>query len=291
LVRQLLERYPFLYPLVQPIYEKHRREMTKPSKVELLVLLSNICQVFETLFCAIDGLDEAAPDTQFDLLQALSSVGAQFFITSRPLQPLQSTLPSARFFTIVAHEEDIELLIRNKIDQNPAFSALLQTWGSLKTRNQIVSEVKKATGGMLVLSLVVSPAMALTRLYRFLHATLQVEALLHATNLRHALDTLDQPLPTINDAYGKTMERIAGQPGAKPQLARRLLACLAYAQRGLTTDDARFALAIQLSHPLPPNTEIVDSMLLEDETTLVSICCGLVVVDESAIRSFRLVRE
>ncbi|KAH6908100.1 hypothetical protein BKA70DRAFT_1104101 [Coprinopsis sp. MPI-PUGE-AT-0042] len=273
LIRQLLERYPFLYPLVQPIYEQHRREMTKPSKSQLLRLLSDISQVFETLFCALDGLDEAAPDIQFDLLKALSSVKAQFFITSRPLQPLHSVLPNARFFTIVAHDEDIELLIHDKLDQDPVFRTLSRASEYEKTRNQIVSEVKKAAGGM------------------FLHATLQVEMLLHTTNLRHALDILKHSPTTINDVYAKTMERINAQPGARPQLARRILSWLAYARRGLNVDDVRYALAIPLSHPLPPNADIIDPMLLTDEAVLVSMCCGLVVVDNSRSRPIRLVRE
>lgn len=148
LVRQLLERYPFIYPLVKPIYDEHRREMTKPSKAQLLQLLSEICQVFDILFCAIDGLDEAAPDIQFDLLKALSSVKANFFITSRPLEPLHSVLPEAQFFRVVARGEDIELLIRERLHGDPGFISLANTQEYSERQSQIVSKVKSAAGGM-----------------------------------------------------------------------------------------------------------------------------------------------
>jgi ankyrin repeat domain-containing protein 50 len=148
LIRQLLERYPFIYPLVKPVYDEHRREMTKPSKAQLLHLLGEICKVFDILFCALDGLDEAAPDVQFDLLKALSSVKANFFITSRPLEPLHSVLPEAHFFKVVARDEDIELLVRERLHQDPGFILLANTPEYLELQIQIVAKVKRAAGGM-----------------------------------------------------------------------------------------------------------------------------------------------
>ncbi|KAH6908099.1 hypothetical protein BKA70DRAFT_1149960 [Coprinopsis sp. MPI-PUGE-AT-0042] len=264
LVRQLLERYPFLYPLVKPVYDEHHREMTKPSKAQLLELLSEICQVFDVLFCALDGLDEAAPDTQFDLVNALSSVKANFFITSRPLEPLQSLRRDAQFFKIVAQDEDIELLIWEKLTHDARFSMPLNAQEYSEWQSQIVSKVTAAAGGM------------------FLHAALQVETLRHATSLRNVLDSLDGFPSTINDMYSATLERIIAQPGTKPQLARQILTWLAYARRGLSVDDIRYALAIPLTNPLPPNEDIVDPLLLVDEHVLLSVCCGLVIVDKPA---------
>lgn len=93
--------------------------------------------------------------------------------------------------------------------------------------------------------------------------------------------------------YSTTLERINAQPGTKPQLARQILTWLSYARRGLSVDDLRYALAIRLSHPIPPNEDIVDPLSLVDEHVLLSVCCGLVVVDKALndSRSFRLVRE
>lgn len=149
LIRQLLERYPFLLPLVQPLYEEHRREKTKPSKNQLLDLLRDISKIFDTLYCVLDGLDEATEDDQFMLLDALSSVKANFFITSRPLESLRSLLPNARFFTIVAHDEDIQKLIDQKITQSPRLTGMLDTRAEgLSHRETIVTKIIQKAGGM-----------------------------------------------------------------------------------------------------------------------------------------------
>jgi ankyrin repeat domain-containing protein 50 len=125
---------------------------------------------------------------------------------------------------------------------------------------------------------------------RFLHAALQVEALRNSASLRDALNSLGGLPSTINNIYSATLDRINAQPGAKPQLARQILTWLAYAHRLLTVDDLRYALAVQLTHPLPPNEAIIDPFSLVDGHVLLSVCCGLVVIDNSN-RSVRLVRK
>jgi ankyrin repeat domain-containing protein 50 len=149
LVRQLLERYPFLLPLVQPIYEAHKHEKTKPSKDELLELLRNIAKVFDILYCALDGLDEATEDDQFMLLDTLSSIKANFFITSRPLESLRSSLPNAKFFAIVAHDEDIRLLIDQRLKQNPRLATMLNTPNQgAPYRETVVAKITEKADGM-----------------------------------------------------------------------------------------------------------------------------------------------
>ncbi|KAH6871832.1 ankyrin repeat-containing domain protein [Coprinopsis sp. MPI-PUGE-AT-0042] len=88
-----------------------------------------------------------------------------------------------------------------------------------------------------------------------------------------------------------TLERIGAQQGQKPQLARLVLSWLTYARRGLTVDDLRYALAVKLTQPLPSNEDILDPLLLVDESVLLSVCCGLVVVGNPVygIQSLRLV--
>ncbi|KAH6908111.1 hypothetical protein BKA70DRAFT_1280713 [Coprinopsis sp. MPI-PUGE-AT-0042] len=272
LIRQLLERYPFLLPLVQPLYEQHQREKTKPSRNELLDLLRDISKVFDTFYCALDGLDEATEDDQFKLLDALSSVKANFFITSRPLESLRSLLPNARFFTVVAHDEDIQRLIDATIKQSPRLTAMLgaQAEGS-SYRETIVAKITQKADGM------------------FLHAALQVEMIQQSISLRHALDNLDQLPSSIEDMYAGTMKRIDMQPRASSELARRTLTWVVFARSLLTIDDLRFALAINVvDQPIPPCNEIVDHLALVDEKIPLSVCCGLIIVDSSS-ESVRLV--
>ncbi|KAH6908129.1 hypothetical protein BKA70DRAFT_1427376 [Coprinopsis sp. MPI-PUGE-AT-0042] len=241
LVRQLLERYPFLYPLVKPVYDEHSREMTKPSKDQLLELLRDISQVFETLFCALDGLDEAAPDTQFKLLDALSTVKASYFITSRPLEPLHSVLPNAQFFNIVARPEDIKLMVSQKLRESPRVASMLDAGGHAR-QQEVVSKITFKSNGM------------------FLHATMQIETV-------------------ISKMYAETIKRIDLQTEASSRLARKALVWLLHARRLLSINDLRYALAINTDFPVPQADDLLDELALVDDRTLLSICCGLVTLD------------
>ncbi|TFK19104.1 hypothetical protein FA15DRAFT_223380, partial [Coprinopsis marcescibilis] len=113
ILRQLLERHPQVLPYVKPMYERHKREGTRPSEAEVVDLLRQIATsgLFKKTFYILDGLDEAASDIQVDLLEILSSLPVHFFITSRPLDSLKDIVPDARFLTIIASDPDIALLI------------------------------------------------------------------------------------------------------------------------------------------------------------------------------------
>ncbi|KAH6901009.1 ankyrin repeat-containing domain protein [Coprinopsis sp. MPI-PUGE-AT-0042] len=104
----------------------------------------------------IDGLDEALYDEQFDLLDTLKSVPANFFITSRPLVRLKDVLPNIEFFDIAAKNEDIELLVAQHIDRNPDLRQIL---AADEQRERAIKKICKSSRGM------------------FLHAALMVEAL------------------------------------------------------------------------------------------------------------------
>ena len=143
--RQLLERHPALLSIVEPLYKKHSLEKTAPTQRELLDVIRTICNHFRIAYFFIDGLDEALPDDQFDLLDALKTVKANFFITSRPLIQLEDALPSAQFFDIAAQNEDIEILVADRITRNPSLSKVLATEDA---RQQVIQKVCESSCGM-----------------------------------------------------------------------------------------------------------------------------------------------
>ena len=145
LVRQLLERYPYLLPIVEPMYQKHTLHNTKPDQSELVDAIRHICRQFRVALFSIVGLDEALYDEQFDLLETLSSVQANFIITSRPLVRLKDVLPNAQFFEIAAEEGDIELLVSQHIDRSPD---LLQILNSEEERGQVIKKICESSQGM-----------------------------------------------------------------------------------------------------------------------------------------------
>lgn len=60
------------------MYAQQELDMTKPNQRDLLQLLSHLSKQFRVTFFVLDGVDEAPPDSQFDLVEAISSIQATF---------------------------------------------------------------------------------------------------------------------------------------------------------------------------------------------------------------------
>lgn len=144
LIRQMLERYNDLLPVVEEIYAKHHCERTQPTADELLGIMVECHKTFDASFIIIDGLDEAMLDVQFPLLQALTTLSAKVLVTSRPMEVLQSEFPAAKFLDIVARKSDIAKHIVSKIENDPNLRTVLEH-GSL-TRKAITTIQDKSEG-------------------------------------------------------------------------------------------------------------------------------------------------
>ncbi|KAH6919202.1 hypothetical protein BKA70DRAFT_43612 [Coprinopsis sp. MPI-PUGE-AT-0042] len=261
LVRQFLERHPSLIPFAEPLYQRHSLERTKPTQADLVRLLVTMAKQFEMSYFGLDGLDEAKDDVQFNVLKIFSSLDVNFFITSRPLKMLESVLPQARHFNIAAHEDDIDLMFRERIDQNPACGHLF----SRETfREEIIQAIKHKSSGM------------------FLHAALQVEALQRCLSVADVRETVDGFPAKLEDMYQQTMDRISNQPKNHFDLAMRILTLLIHARGPLTIEDIQYALTIC------PETRSYHPERSVSQVHLVAVCCGLITLDKGS-RSVRLI--
>ncbi|TFK17521.1 ankyrin [Coprinopsis marcescibilis] len=258
LLRQLLERHPQVLPFVKPMYERHKRENTRPSEAEVVDLLRRIATsgLFKKTFYILDGLDEAASDIQVDLLEILSSLPVHFFITSRPLDTLKELVPDAHFLTIIASDPDIALLIDQKIHRMPALRRLLLKNATLKA--EVVSMISSKSSGM------------------FLLASLHLDMLKECASehdVRKALDGLPQGLDGMYDA---TMARIKGLPEPQAELAKRVLIWVTYAQRPLMAEELVLAVSV-----CPETFRFNDKLEPAGIDSILSLCCGLVQVDST----------
>ena len=145
-VRQLLERHPATFSIVANTYSRHLNEHTQPTEEELRCLLRAILDTFKVKYLVLDGLDEATKDIQYRLLEVLTSMGANCFITSRPMQRLQSRVPHAKFLNITADRDDIKLLVTHRLGRHPTISELLD--GNLAFKEELTSTVQAKSGGM-----------------------------------------------------------------------------------------------------------------------------------------------
>jgi len=113
---------------------------------------------------------------------------------------------------------------------------------------------------------------------------LQIESLKHSISvnkLRKAVDLLPSGL---KDLYGQTWERIEAQTEDEVSLAMKAVIWLTCAYRSLRVTELQHALAVS------DEVEGFDEDDIVAEELIVSVCCGLIVVDGES-RIVRLVRE
>jgi ankyrin repeat protein len=120
---------------------------------------------------------------------------------------------------------------------------------------------------------------------RFLLASLHVDSLVSkktTTRLKSALDNLSHGSEALRDAYDEVIERIDGQVHDDCTLAKNVLSWISYARRPLTTKELCHALAVEMGDINFDSDNITD---VED---ILSVCAGLVTVDEES-QTIRLV--
>jgi hypothetical protein len=111
-------------------------------------------------------------------------------------------------------------------------------------------------------------------LCRFLLAKLHLDSLSTKNTVKAVRDTLNRLPKDLDRTYDEAMERIDHQNEDDRQLAHSVLTWVAYAVRPLLVNELREALAIE------PGAESVDPDNLLDTDIILSVCAGLVIVDE-----------
>ncbi|KAH6884738.1 hypothetical protein BKA70DRAFT_136376 [Coprinopsis sp. MPI-PUGE-AT-0042] len=258
LVKQTIERHPASLPLCDELYARHIREQTEPSAKELLVLLKRFAsELMMDTYYFLDAIDEPPTDVQRDLLQALSSLNVKLFITSRPLNRLAALFPDAHHFPVVARDDDLDIHIRKELSRSMELQAILAE-ESPGLRGRITSAIKKKCSGI------------------FLHASLHLDALKECMTTECVEKTLKEFPPGIADVYAKTWTRIMKQSSKKAHLAKSVFVWVTHATRSLTVDELRHAVA------RCTDTFKFDSTLMVPAETLVSVCCGLIIIEKES---------
>ena len=88
--------------------------------------------------------------------------------------------------------------------------------------------------------------------------------------------TEDKKLDALAQAYKDAMERIDGQKSGFRLLAKKVLSWITCAKRSLTASELQHALAVK------PGDSELDKENLRDIEDMVSVCAGLVTVDEES---------
>ena len=123
------------------------------------------------------------------------------------------------------------------------------------------------------------PIVTSANFLRFLLARLHVDSLLDKRTKSKVYSTLEMMrggFQALDQAYGNAIERVNSQLPEDAALAKRGLSWIINAKRPLTTTELSFALAVE------PDTQNLDPDNILDIDDLVSVCAGLVAVDEES---------
>ncbi|KAH6916346.1 hypothetical protein BKA70DRAFT_1216542 [Coprinopsis sp. MPI-PUGE-AT-0042] len=264
LVMQTHQRHPECRALIEQTYARHLREKTDPPEAQLLSLLRRLNEGMPITFYVLDALDEAPTKIQLAVVETLASLKVKLFITSRPLKTVEANFPEAHTFDIIAQDGDIDLHIAKGIKKNAELRRLLEVNPSL--RDEVISTIKGNCGGM------------------FLHASLQVDALGECFSEQDVRETLKSFPSSIDDVYRQTWARISNESRKHASLAKAVLVWVLNASRSMTIEELERAVATS------PDTHKFEAGRLVPGTTLISLCGGLITVeDESGL--VRLVRD
>jgi ankyrin repeat domain-containing protein 50 len=148
LVRQLLARHPSVLDIVEPVYREHQHDKTQATQSQLVGLLRDISARFDVNFRALDGVDELTPEVRHKLLQALVGIGGNLFVSSRPLPELEDSLSEAAVVEVVAHDEDVALMVTHEIDQFPRFRDLLGLNAGPEKKERAIKMIQERSHGM-----------------------------------------------------------------------------------------------------------------------------------------------
>ncbi|KAJ7453730.1 ankyrin repeat-containing domain protein [Mycena latifolia] len=253
-------------PAVHKLHEDHHERGTRPSPDEVLKILHLAIGEYSKVYLIVDALDEYPEAPRLKLLEylsmAMTAPTVKLMLTSRPHITLDSFFPGRRTLDIDTTENDIRQYIDARIQKSPRLSKHVRTRPDLseEIKSRILSNVK----GM------------------FLLAKLHLDSLSTKNTVKAVRDALSSLPKDLDRTYDEAMERIEHQNEDDRKLAHSVLTWVAYAVRPLLIEELREALAID------PGAESIDPDNLLDTDIILSVCAGLVIVDE-AMSTVRLI--
>jgi hypothetical protein len=111
---------------------------------------------------------------------------------------------------------------------------------------------------------------------RFLLAQLHMDSMANKATRNEIRKALIDPPKGLDNAYEEAIQRIKSQNDDDRKRAEQVLYWISYALRPLTVVELQHALAVT------PSGKLLDKDDLTDEEILVSVCAGLVIIDQES---------
>ncbi|KAJ6586047.1 ankyrin repeat-containing domain protein [Mycena capillaripes] len=253
--RQLVVRRPISME-VQQLYDEHREPDTKPSLEDFHHVLCSTVAGYSKVYLVVDAVDEYPEEKRQILLDNLSNLGPNInlMLTSRPHINMSATFVDTQILEIRAVAEDIRKYVDAQIDHSPRLKKHVATCPELHEEIETLS-VNRSKG-------------------MFLLAKLHITSIIAKNTVKAVREAL-QKMPTgLQDTYREVMQRINEQGEDDKKVAHSTLALLSNAKRLLRVSELREALAVE------PGKSELDRDNLLDLDVILSVCAGLVIVDE-----------
>ncbi|KAJ7602551.1 ankyrin repeat-containing domain protein [Mycena polygramma] len=239
------------------LYRKHREQGTQPTIGEDDAVLRSIISEYSKVYILADGLDEYPQEPRDILLGYLGALGSSvnLLLTSRPHITVDHVIPSYETLDIRATEDDIRTFLGSRISKSFRLTKHLSKSPNL--HQELEATIVERSDGM------------------FLLAKLHFDSLTKTCTVKDVRDTLKNMADNLDMAYDAVMDRINQQDPKDTKLACRTLSWVTHAKRPLRCSELRGALAVE------PGTTDLNRENLPDIDVVLSVCAGLVVINEN----------
>ncbi|EAU36770.1 conserved hypothetical protein [Aspergillus terreus NIH2624] len=260
LLKQLSQGQPSLPESVGSLYDRHKNKRTRPSFDEISNALRAVAGIYSRVFILVDALDECQVSddcrTKFltEIFHVQATCGANIYATSRFIPQIWERFNGSITLEVRASDQDVQQYLKARIVQSE--SKLLAS-----ISEEIQTGITKAVDGM------------------FLLAQLHFDSVKAKKTVKRILETiksLSKGSEAYNHAYKDAMQRIEGQDRDSRQLAMDVLSWIVCAKSRLNTSQLQHALAVEAGEPE------LDKYNLPQVEDMVSVCAGLVTVDEES---------
>ncbi|KAJ7117091.1 hypothetical protein C8R44DRAFT_983359 [Mycena epipterygia] len=243
--------------LVHSLYERHSEQHTRPSFDEIYGVLRSAIADWSKVYIVVDALDEYPEHWRRILIEKLAVVGptVNVMLTSRPHITLNVSLPNFETLDIRANNEDIQRYVDERIRLSSRLSKHVETRPEF--RQEIHTKISSSVDGM------------------FLLVKLHIESLGTKSTVKAVREGLKNLPKDLDRTYENAMKRIEDQNEEDREIAHSVLTWVANAKRLLTVRELQEALAIE------PGTKFLDDDNILDIEIILSVCAGLVIVEES----------
>ncbi|KAJ7649138.1 hypothetical protein DFH06DRAFT_558397 [Mycena polygramma] len=259
--RQLVFRKS-LSATMHQLYKTHQeKRCPKPSLDDIHSILCSTVAEHSRVFIVVDALDEYPEEQRTELLLRLSALGpnVNLMLTSRPHIKIEHVgSADLRVVEIRANEDDVRRYLDAQIGKSARLSKNVQRSPDL--RGEIERRIIWRSNGMFLLVKLTIASLATKPTVK---------------TVRVALEEISKKSPgDLNGMYDEVMERINRQSEDDRNLARRTLSWISNAHTVLHISELIEALAVE------PGTTDLDPDNLLDLDIILSVCAGLVVLNE-----------